>query len=202
LALSGKAVATEGPNVPSPLPGNTSISLGLAPPPMTVSDTAKSSWPSPLKSPAVRSAGKTPAPGWKRTVRAGWKVPSPLPSSTLIVPAKVGLAPWSRTARSGMPSPLRSATTTCRGRLPTGRFTAGWNEPSPLPSSTLTEFPLVLAVTRSGVPSPLRSADATARAGAGGELRGEVEAAAALAEQDADVAAGDVGGRQVQGAVA
>src|SRR5262249_5525619 len=40
------------------------------------------------------------------------------------------------------------------------------------------------------------------RGGTGGELRGEVEAAAVLAEQDADVVAGDVDRRQVRGAVA
>src|SRR6516164_8249805 len=45
--------------------------------------TAKSGWPSPLKSPTATELAPTPT----AKIRGAWNVPSPLPSSTLTVPA-------------------------------------------------------------------------------------------------------------------
>jgi hypothetical protein len=64
---------------------------------------ARSSLPSPLKSPLVRKKGTAPV---AKSVLV-WKVPSPLPSSIETV-----LEPRSAAARSNLPSPLKSPRTT------------------------------------------------------------------------------------------
>ena len=83
--------------VPSPLPRRT---LTLLPLPFA---TARSSWPSPLKSPTATDCGPLPAP----TSAALVKVPSPLPSRTLTL-----LLPLFATARSSLPSASKSPTAT------------------------------------------------------------------------------------------
>src|SRR6185369_2005158 len=65
--------------------------------------TARSVWPSPLKSPAARETGLLPA----AKLRADWNVPLPLPNSTETEADRL-LA----TARSNLPSLLKSAATT------------------------------------------------------------------------------------------
>jgi hypothetical protein len=98
-----------------------------------LSATARSSLPSPLKSPTATAAGPSPTPN----VSAVWKVPSPLPRSTETM-SESKLA----TARSGLPSPLKSPTVTERGGVSTRVFTGGPKVPSPLPGSTETVLEL------------------------------------------------------------
>src|SRR6267378_4303260 len=71
--------------------------------------TARSSLPSPLKSPTATETGKPPA----AKVNGARKVPSPLPDSTETL-----REPELATARSSLPSPLKSPTATEAGRLP------------------------------------------------------------------------------------
>jgi len=89
--------------VPSPFPKSTLKLLEL------LLATARSSFPSPLKSPLVTQSGSTPTP----YLTTAWKVPSPLPKST-----PTSLEPSSATARSGIPSPLKSALITENGLVP------------------------------------------------------------------------------------
>src|SRR6266702_1857452 len=143
--MPGSAKVCGAWKVPSPLPSNTErvFSFTLA--------TARSSLPSPLKSPTVTPAGPLP------TVKlgAGMKVPLPLPSSTEAVPEST-----LETARSGLPSPLKSPTATSPGWVPTGKVFGAWKVPSPLPSNTQAVQSPKLTTARSGFPSPLKSATA------------------------------------------
>src|SRR5205814_670695 len=94
----------------------------------------------------------------KGVIRGGWKVPSPLPrrAATLF---RLSLA----SRLLGLPSSLTSTMSAQIWPLPSpaSKFRAVWNVPSPLPSSTETEFASELATTRSSLPSPLRSPAAT-----------------------------------------
>ena len=65
--------------------------------------------------------------------------------------AEIVLSPLFVTAKSRLPSPLKSATTTALGLVPTayGEPLASVNVPSPLPSRTVTLFEVELAMTRS-----------------------------------------------------
>src|SRR6266480_3035703 len=92
--------------VPSPLPSSTETS------PEFQLAAARSSLPSPLKSPTVTEVGRDPT----AKVRPAGKVPSPLPSSTATL-----LEPSLATTRSGTPSPLKSPTATVIESLPTGK---------------------------------------------------------------------------------
>ena len=78
----------------------------------------------------------------------GLNPPSESPSKIEIV-----LSPWFATAKSRLPSPLKSAITTALGFVPTvnGEPTAAVKVPSKfwLPSSTLTVFEPLFAITRS-----------------------------------------------------
>src|SRR5215471_5741783 len=115
--------------------------------------TAKSSVPSPLKSPTAR------ATELKRTVgeETSLNVPSPFPNRMLTV-----LSADFATARSRLPSPLKSAITTAVGFAPTVTTATGAkvNVPSPLPSRTVMLLSKEFATTRSSFPSPLRSSTA------------------------------------------
>ena len=112
--------------VPSPLP-NRMFRLLLKP-----LVTAKSSFPSPLKSPATSPARPSP-----RSVapEAGVKVPSPLPSKTAAA-AELAETENSKSAKSCFPSPLKSPTKIQPTAFPIGIGDpgAGMNVPSPLPS--------------------------------------------------------------------
>src|SRR5262249_7878868 len=84
--------------------------------------TARSRWPSPLKSPTATDRGPCPA----GKLRAVWKLPSPLPRSTLTLSL-----PKLATTRSSRPSPLTSPppphTPRSRHRRPAGR--GNWAQP-------------------------------------------------------------------------
>jgi hypothetical protein len=43
-------------------------------------------------------------------------------------------------ATSSFPSPFKSASVTLCGFVPTAKFTAAWNVPSPLPNNTATSL--------------------------------------------------------------
>src|SRR6516225_6939510 len=81
--------------------------------------TARSSSPSPLKSPTATENGNDPTAEFT----AAWKVPFPSPSSTLTL-----LVPKLAVTVSSLPSPLKSSTTTDSGELerepPTGKVLA------------------------------------------------------------------------------
>ncbi len=109
---------------------------------------AKSSLPSPLKSPTVTELGLLPT---EKSVAVP-KPPVPLPSSTETV---LPLA----TAKSSLPSPLKSPTVTELIPLPTEKSVAVPKPPVPLPSSTETVLPL--ATAKSSLPSLLKSPTVT-----------------------------------------
>jgi hypothetical protein len=71
--------------------------------------------------------------------------------------------PWLATARSGMPSPLKSATATEAGVVPTPKFVAMPKVPVPLPNRIDTVAELPFATARSTMVSPLKSPTATER---------------------------------------
>lgn len=75
------------------------------------------------------------------------------------------LSPWLTTAKSAFPSPLKSATATEYGFVPTvnGLPPAAVNPPLPFPSNTVTVLSPQSATAKSGLPSPLKSATAVAR---------------------------------------
>ena len=127
--------------------------------------TARSNFPSPLRSPIAAGCGKVP------TVKLDGplKVPSPLPRRIETLLAMVFT-----TTKSGMPSPLRSAIFTETGPesgvdpVPTTTLGADVKVPSPLPKKTeivsakpsgaiLSAF----ATARSSFPSPFKSPTAT-----------------------------------------
>src|SRR5712664_3294630 len=92
--------------------------------------TARSSHPSPLKSPTATETGLSPA----AKLSAAWKVPSPFPRSTETLLELKATA----TARSSHPSPLKSPTATETGLSPAAKLSAAWKVPSPFPRSTET----------------------------------------------------------------
>src|SRR5207253_762750 len=98
---------------PSPLPSSTETVLDprLA--------TARSSLPSPLKSPTATENGLVPT---ARSGRAA-NVPSPWPRSTETVPE-----PSLATARSALPSPLKSPTATDDGLCPVRKSLGATND--------------------------------------------------------------------------
>src|SRR5262245_11060529 len=183
VSLSCFAAATS--SRPSPLKSPTATARGAPPtvtsmrgrkePPPLPSSTLTLPWlfavtrsraPLPSKSPAATERGVGPT---GRTRWFVWNEPSPLPSRT----STAGFTPLAALVRatSVRPSPLKSPATTDRpALLPTAVVTAGWNEPLPLPSSTLTlpwevevEDDPVLRTAMSGLPSLLKSATVTAR---------------------------------------
>ena len=93
-------------NVPSPLLKlmNTALSTWL---PLIWLASARSVWPSPLKSPTNTQPGPLP----REKVVAAPKVPSPLPSKIVKLLGSL----LCETTRSSLPSPLKSAITTLYG---------------------------------------------------------------------------------------
>src|SRR5205807_2716949 len=89
--------------------------------------------PSPLKSPAARATGLLSVAKGARA--QGVKPPLPSPISTLTL-----LEGPFAVATSSRPSPLRSARTTPRGPVLTGKLPRGAKPPDPLPRRTETEF--------------------------------------------------------------
>src|SRR2546426_10811680 len=89
--------------------------------------TAKSCFPSPLKSPTATEKGEVPTA--KFVAAPNDPVPSPSSMDTLLETELT-------TTRSCFPSPLKSPTATETGLDPTAKFVAGLNVPSPLPGST------------------------------------------------------------------
>src|SRR5262249_37286886 len=85
----------------------------------------------------------------------GWPPTGQPPSLNRI---DTSFEPEFATARSGQPSPLKSPTTTERGKL-SATYLKGVvpKEPSSLPNSTLTLLLSVFATARSRMPSPLKS---------------------------------------------
>lgn len=104
---------------------------------------ARSSLPSPLKSPLI-VLDEAPA------VIGDWNVPSPLPSRTT-----TGELDESCTSRSIFPSPLKSPLAKA---LEAFVATGDPKEPSPLPSSS--DVPMLFEMITSALPSPLKSANA------------------------------------------
>ena len=120
--------------------------------------TARSNFPSALKSPTATEAGLVPTV--KNT--ANPKVPSPAPSRMRTPPDASAMA------RSSFPSPLKSAAATETGCTPTTKFVTAPKVPSPAPRRMETpglvaDVPnlFVLATTRSSSPSPLKSPTTT-----------------------------------------
>src|SRR5262245_6267257 len=157
------ARSTRGRKEPSPLPSSTlTVPLLFA--------VTRSRAPLRSKSPAATEKGVWPT---GRIRWFGWNEPSPLPSRT----STAGPAgpPDVFRATSVWPSPLKSPTATDWAlplpAPPLRMFvvTAGRNDPSPFPSSTLTLLWVVvedgptLTTARSGLPSWLKSATVTAR---------------------------------------
>src|SRR5262249_28475137 len=132
---SPAAYGLAGWNVPSPLPRSTETPLDPELEGSPEPAAAKRSRPAPLPTPATRLAGSCPDPD----STPGWNVPSPWPRNTEMSPESER-EPELAVARSGRPSPLKSPTTRPAGKFPAGYDTAGWNVPSPSPSST--EMPL------------------------------------------------------------
>ena len=114
--------------------------------------TARSSLPSPLKSPVAIPKGRVPTayglPG------DAVNPPAPSPSSTVTV-----ASPELEIARSSLPSPLKSPITMPRGVVPitNGLPVTSVNAPAPLPSSTVTLLLSAFVTARSIAPSPLKS---------------------------------------------
>src|SRR5215472_12999418 len=188
VLLSCDATATS--SLPSPLKSPTTTARGT---PLTARSARGRKEPSPLPSstltvPLLFAVTRSRAPLWSKSPAAtergiwptgrirwfGWNEPSPLPSST----STAGFAglPGVFRATSGRPSPLKSPTATDWALplpappLRTAVVIAGWNEPLPLPSSTLTllwevevENGPALTTKRSALPSWLKSATVTAR---------------------------------------
>src|SRR4051812_6053853 len=96
------------PKVPSPAPSSTETSSEKA------FATARSTWPSALKSPTSSEIGPRPARDWPLSL----KLPVPLPSSTLTPPGLFAPRPLLAVARSRSPSPLKSLATTASGARP------------------------------------------------------------------------------------
>ena len=116
----------------------------------------RSGLPSPLKSPTATDCGNRPAA--KGLPGAGWNPPVPSPRRT-VKSLELLLA----VTISGLPSPLKSATATDCGPVPTanGLPAAGVNPPVPSPKRIVTVLSPKLAVTRSRLPSLLKSPTAT-----------------------------------------
>src|SRR6516165_3293963 len=157
--------------VPSPLlskmlaePGSETLKVPARERPIAslLLTTTMSVLPSPLKS-AVR-IDDWPPPHRANTeasvtvVTGGVKVPVPVPSNMVRSSVTVFSV---ATAMSALPSPLKSATVSATGRMPSGMSVLGPNEPAPLPSKTLIEFEFAFAVAMSSFPSPLKSPTAT-----------------------------------------
>ena len=129
-------------NVPSPFPRRTvtvPASLLLEVAKLT---TARSTLPSPLKSPTARDHGRKPVDG---LTGVGVKVPFPFPKSTVMVPF-ISFA----MARSGIPSPLKSPMT-----IESGSFSATGIDDSkyvipavPVPSTAVPRTSLPLLASR------------------------------------------------------
>src|SRR5690348_3358944 len=165
--------------VPSPFPRK--MAKGVA---FEKAVTAKSNFPSPLKSP--NRGGVVPRFGSDKVVPAV-KLPVPSPSSTEIVSPPllhVTSFPQKLTAkRSSFPSPLKSPTANCRGLTPVaGGMAVGVNVPSPLASRMDTAPGVVMweqlgvpghgsAIARSSFPSPLKSPTTAATESCGDEMR-------------------------------
>src|SRR5262249_39334630 len=155
--------SARGGKEPPPLPSST-LTVPL---PFAVTRSRVPLW---SKSPAATALGIPPT---GRIRWFDWNEPSPLPSIT----STAGFAglPEVLSARSVRPSPLKSPTATDWALplpappLRTAVVPAGWNEPLPLPSSTLTLLWGVVedcppsTTARSGLPSWLKSATVTAR---------------------------------------
>ena len=103
-------IVTPCANVPSPRPIRICTSFPFE------SVTARSGWPSPLKSPTATLVGFSPA----GISIAGWKVPSPLPSKT-----DTSFEPMLAVMMSWMPLPVRSAVVTKTGSAPTDTAIGG-----------------------------------------------------------------------------
>src|SRR5215475_6942271 len=104
-------------------------------------------------------------------------------------------------ARSRMPSRLKSAATAPRGCVWPGRGSvrSGWKVPSPRPSKIETSWDTELAVARSRYPSPSKSA---ARMKRGPVALLVLKGAVPQSQQDRNVVGAEVGGGQVQVAIA
>ena len=81
-------------------------------------------------------------------------------------------------ARSGLPSPLKSAVASEKAPVGTPNLTAGWKEPSPLPSKTETAPLVVSATAKSGKVSLLRFPSVRGKIVALESLRGAIWASA------------------------
>ena len=90
---------------------------------------AKSSLPSPLKSPTVTELGLVPT---AKSVLVP-KPPDPFPSSTDTL-----LLSSFAVAKSSLPSPLKSPTVTDLGLVPTANSVLGLKPPAPFPRNTET----------------------------------------------------------------
>jgi hypothetical protein len=115
--------------------------------------TARSGFPSPLKSAVVILLGRVP-PEEKELTSV--KPPDPLPKKTDTILELAFV-----TAISGFPSPLKSAVVIPVGRFPPeekGLPGAGVKPPDPLPKKTDTVSEDWFVTARSGFPSPLKSA--------------------------------------------
>ncbi len=136
------------------------------------STTARSGFPSRLKSLDTIAQGWLPAATGEPGAAANPPAPSP---SRTVTSSEFEFA----TARSPVPSRLKSPAAIERGPVPTvtGEPGAGARPPAPLPSRIVTLFEAVFATARSAVPSLSKSAMATAR-GVGPTVTGEPAALA------------------------
>src|SRR5712692_6322521 len=139
-----------GPKLPSPWPRKT---VATKEPPKLA--TARSSLPSPLKSPKA-----TPyTAGFTSNVCAGPNVPSPPPNRTETLPRFTSSL---AVTTSRLPSPLKSPTANWIGRLPRSKLRGSLKVPSPWPSRIEMLLVPKLATTWSSMPSPLKSPATTA----------------------------------------
>src|SRR5207302_1748689 len=116
--------------------------------------TATSALPSWLKSPVVTPLAQNPV----AKLAVGPNVPPPVFRLTFRCPN-----PPLTVAMSGNPSPLKSATATAVGLVPTGTvWAAAANPPAPLPSIKVTVLAPLSATAKSRCPSPSKSATSRA----------------------------------------
>src|SRR2546428_2346439 len=131
-------------NVPSPKPRSSDTVCNV----LEKLVTAKSRWPSRLKSATATSRGACPASSSRRAL----KVPPPCPRNReTVAPLLFG------TTKSSLPSPFRSAIFTFWGVETAARVAPSSNDPSPRPRRIATLASTYIAIARSSCPSPLRS---------------------------------------------
>ena len=122
---------------PSPLPSNIVTVL------LAAFATARSRFPSPLKSPVAMKSGLMPVAG---LAAVAVNVPSPLPSNTVRYPGACPLTAGVATTRSGTPSLLKSPVAIAC--VPTVGFEE-FNQPNPVPAPNvavvITAFALLVS---------------------------------------------------------